>query len=224
LRGNVLKKILFFLFFCFIFSFAQETLQDSEEPADTLPSDTISIEIPEIEENIDELEELEIPETEEIEKNIDELKELEIPEIELEEDETMASLTIITTPDSATVLLNRRRLGLSPISVFELEPEEYSVMVLKEGYELFDTTITLRAGQNDTLQVNFSSEKTEESTLKSEDESENEAEAEKSEEAELTNNELSEEELAKKKKRTDMIGIIVFLSVMLAFAVRQEVQ
>jgi len=138
------------------------------------------------------------------------------------EEATMASLAITTTPDGATILVNRRVSGTTPFFADELEPREYNIMLLKEGFTLFDTTFTLSAGQNDTLSIALISENQQVQAPARTRGRDTATQAESEEEEKDKTDTLSEEELATKRRRMDRAGIIVFLSVMFVSMAMQE--
>jgi hypothetical protein len=138
------------------------------------------------------------------------------------EEATTASLAITTTPDGATILVNRRVSGTTPFFADELEPREYNIMLLKEGFTLFDTTFTLSAGQNDTLSIALISENQQVQAPARTRGRDTATQAESEEEEKDKTDTLSEEELATKRRRMDRAGIIVFLSVMFVSMAMQE--
>lgn len=126
--------------------------------------------------------------------------------------DTLGSIVIESIPDSAAVLINRKHLGLSPISATQLPPETYSIIVLKENYDIFDTTLILASGASDTLRIKLISKVKE--TVAVIDSSSKAKSTPDTEEAKV----LSPEELElqkKKKKRGTLIGVLLFT----AFAV-----
>ena len=62
-------------------------------------------------------------------------------------------LTIITTPDSATAVLNGVEVGPTPLTKSALKPGSYEVGLGREGFESRDTTLALAGGVHDTLRV-----------------------------------------------------------------------
>ena len=60
-----------------------------------------------------------------------------------------STLYITSTPDSATILINKKRVGTTPFTAYPLRPNTYSVLLLSEGYENIDTSITLANGAID---------------------------------------------------------------------------
>jgi len=91
-------------------------------------------------------------------------------------------------------------------------------MILKDGYELIDTTINLESGQNCTISVELVSENP--TASKSADKKTAFFGKSKTKTAEKDGEES--DDLEKKKKRADRIGIIVFLSVMVLLLGVQE--
>jgi len=203
-----LKKILIFLLCCIVFSFA-------EDLSDTVPHivyedtpDTIVVAEEEAEEEAEAIEE-ETIEEETIEEAIEE-------EAETIDPNSPATLTISTTPPNASILINRRRVGNSPFTVRELNPnEQYGIMILRDGFELFDTTVTLSGGANDTLSIILRPENS--AVIVS-------SEAENIESAEVADDtvQTADEDIGAKKKKTDRIGIIIFLSIMFLMIGMQE--
>jgi len=125
-----------------------------------------------------------------------------------------SSISIITKPDSALVLINRKKAGSSPFTASPLKPDEYNVMILKDGYELIDTTINLESGQSDTISVELVLENL--TPSKSANKKSTVFGKSKTKDGEES------DDLEKKKKKADRIGIIVFLSVMLLLLGVQE--
>jgi len=203
-----LKKILVFLLLGIVFSFAQEisdTIQVEEMDSIVTDSAIVSDKITETEviENADEVELAELTEdgTAEI-----------IPD-------TIAKLTITTTPDNASILINRKRVGNSPFTANELAPEEYKIMILKEGFELFDTTITLVGGKAEKLSITLVSEKAEKNVVENTSDS---AKISDTDSITTDTTAVSSDDTAKRKKKVDRIGIIVFLTIMFALVFAQE--
>jgi len=64
-----------------------------------------------------------------------------------------ASLTVVTSPDSALLFINRKKIEKTPFTISPLRPDTYTVMLLKAGFSQFDTTITLESGSSDTLKI-----------------------------------------------------------------------
>ena len=194
-----MKKIVVFLLLCVVFSFA-------EDLADTIPPAESEINSYEISENAEELEEIET--------------EIEVMEVVEEIDENRpTTLTISTTPDNASILINRRRVGNSPFTLADISPEKHNIMILKDGFELFDTTITIKSGVSNTLSVALISESTGKAAVEAvvSDSAEEISEADAD-----TTAVVSEEDTAAKKKKMDRIGIIVFLSIMFTLIFMQE--
>ena|GEM_PF-1831526 len=131
-----------------------------------------------------------------------------------------SSISVVTKPDSALVLINRKKAGSSPFTASPLKPDEYNVMILKDGYELVDTTINLESGQNYVISVDLVSENSTPSKTKSADKKTALFSKSKSKNAEKGGEES--DDLEQKKKRADRIGIIVFLSVMVLLMGWQE--
>jgi len=129
-----------------------------------------------------------------------------------------SSISIITKPDSALVLINRKKAGSSPFTASPLKPDEYNVMILKDGYELIDTTINLESGQNYEISVELVSENS--TPSKSADKKTTSLSKSKTKNDEKDGEES--DDLEKKKKRADRIGIIVFLSIMVLLLGVQE--
>jgi hypothetical protein len=132
-----------------------------------------------------------------------------------------SSISFITEPNSASILINRKKVGVSPFTAHNLKPEEYNFMILKDGYELFDTTINLQSGQKDTLYTNLVPESTtsQKSAISQNPKTKGSNLAKsKSEKEDI----VETEETEKKKKKIDKIGIIVFLSVMVLLMGMQE--
>ena len=203
-----MKKILVFLLLGIVFSFAQEisdTIQVEEMDSIVTDSAIVSDKITETEviENADEVELAELTEdgTAEI-----------IPD-------TIAKLTITTTPDNASILINRKRVGNSPFTANELAPEEYKIMILKEGFELFDTTITLVGGKAEKLSITLVSEKAEKNVVENTSDS---AKISDTDSITTDTTAVSSDDTAKRKKKVDRIGIIVFLTIMFALVFAQE--
>ncbi|MCL1947183.1 MAG: PEGA domain-containing protein [Chitinivibrionia bacterium] len=204
------KKLFLSIIFCFAFSFAQVEQTDETATEETPVIETAAQEKTRAQENIDDISQ----------------DEAEAQESEISDAET--SLTILTKPDSATILVNRKKSGLTPFFASGLEPQEYNIMLLKDGYELFDTTINLSAGQKDTILVNLVSENQKAGNVEAKSATtsktrkttniKEEKEDKESDEQEEANAEATEE----KKKKMDRIGIIVFLSVMIILMGMQE--
>ena len=224
-----MKKIVVFLLLCFAFSFAEE-VSDTISVADTVEilnetevlNEVDTDEISENGEVYDGEESAEISE-EVVEEIIEEEEKEEVAVQEEEFDENRpTTLTVITAPENASVLINRRRVGNSPFTG-EITPDEtHAIMILRDGFELFDTTITLRAGAQYTLSVALVSENAAKAVVESEV-AQNEEEASTGSAAEIApKNEISEEDAAANKNRMNRIGIIVFLSIMLSLVFMQE--
>ena len=62
-----------------------------------------------------------------------------------------ASLMITSTPDSATILINKKRVGITPFKAYPLRPDSYDILLLKEGFANIDTTVMLNSGAQDSL-------------------------------------------------------------------------
>ena len=124
-----------------------------------------------------------------------------------------ASISFITYPDSASILINRKKAGVSPFTAQPLKPdEEYNIMVLKDGYKLFNTDIILKSGAKDTLLIDLAPENPAIQNIAVKSDISNSVEIENN----IENNIYI-------KKKTDRIGIIIFLSVMGLLVVLQEV-
>lgn len=67
------------------------------------------------------------------------------------------SVYITSTPDSATVLINKKRVGITPFEAYPLRPDTYDLLLLRDGFENMDTTITVANGAQDTLLFNLAS-------------------------------------------------------------------
>jgi len=68
----------------------------------------------------------------------------------------MAVLVIESTPDKAQVFVDDEYIGNTgpgPVVVRDLEPDEYEVMVSKDGFRSWTRTFDLRAGEQRTLQA-----------------------------------------------------------------------
>ena len=213
------KKLFLFIFFCFAISFAQK-----EHPAGVKSEESPSAEITtkETDGKITGI----LKESAAEKTHADDKTETKSDDIAQEDEitDTAASLTILTTPPSATILLNRKKSGLTPFIAAQLEPQEINIMLLKDGYELFDTTVNLQAGQKDTILINLVSENQKgeaveaKSAVSSKTQKTTNAKEKTFSDAKETSAEITEE----KKKKMDRIGIIVFLSVMLVLIGMQE--
>jgi hypothetical protein len=127
------------------------------------------------------------------------------------------SLKISSDPEGATILVNRRISGTTPFYAEEIEAGEYNIMLLKEGFALFDTTITLSTGQHLQFTKSLSPENQQAQPAQARA-AQNRNEADQADTAAT----ISDEELAQKRRRMDKIGIIVFLSVMFISMTMQE--
>ena len=70
----------------------------------------------------------------------------------------MATLIIETIPANAQVFVDDEYIGNTgpePVVVSDLEPDEYDVMVTKEGFRSWDRTIDLGSGERRTLNANL---------------------------------------------------------------------
>ena len=68
----------------------------------------------------------------------------------------MAALVIETTPSNAQVFVDDEFVGQTsqgPIVVSDLDPDEYDVMVMKDGFRSWGRTIDLRSGERRTLKA-----------------------------------------------------------------------
>lgn len=75
----------------------------------------------------------------------------------------MAALTIQTSPAGAQVFVDDELVGQTsqgPVVVPNLEPDEYEVMVTKDGYRSWDRTVDLRSGDQRTLSATLQAGKT----------------------------------------------------------------
>ncbi|MCZ0861816.1 PEGA domain-containing protein [Methanocorpusculum vombati] len=59
---------------------------------------------------------------------------------------TTAAITLDSTPSGATVSLNNELRGYTPLTIPELVPGSYSVLVSRDGYMAWQTTLTVAAG------------------------------------------------------------------------------
>jgi hypothetical protein len=61
------------------------------------------------------------------------------------------SLRVTSTPQSANIYLNGQHKGKTNRTITNLDPGSYNVKLTKEGYEDYETTATVEAGQQTTL-------------------------------------------------------------------------
>lgn len=64
-----------------------------------------------------------------------------------------ASISVVTEPEGATVLVNREEKGVSPYSFSDLSPADYTVEVVKDGYVSRNMKLKLLAGYQLNIQV-----------------------------------------------------------------------
>lgn len=133
-----------------------------------------------------------------------------------------ASFTLSSVPAGATLLLNRRISGTTPFFNGEIEAQTYNIILIKEGFELFDTTVTLLSGTSQTLSVNLVSENQQAAVRRNVAEETPASGTEDGGGEQESGKQLSEDELAERKRRMDKIGIIAFLSVMFIAIGMQE--
>lgn len=224
-----MKKILVFLLFCTVISFSQET-SDTIQIDSTVISNEISQNPDTITtENISESKDSttaaissEIPDTAQTEETDSLQDSTEILEKEQTALDTIVNLTIITNPDNASILINRKRAGNSPFTTTLQNSEEYNIMILKDGFELFDETLILSGKANDTLLIDLIPENANETVAVVADTVENIESDSTDISSDTTQTGLSDEEAAKKKKKANRIGIIAFLVVMFSVIFLQE--
>ncbi len=71
-----------------------------------------------------------------------------------------AYIVINSTPDSAIILLDRKKVGNTPFKSSPLRPGDYNFMLMRSGYNKLDTTITVTSGLLDTLNINLVAKET----------------------------------------------------------------
>lgn len=64
-----------------------------------------------------------------------------------QESNAPVSLSIATTPDSASIFVNGENVGRSPLQALNVSPGPASLRVVQEGYEQLDTTLSLTSSQ-----------------------------------------------------------------------------
>lgn len=220
---NILKKIIVLLLLNIVFSFAQEISDTIQvEKTDDLTADSAIIldETTEVTETLEK--ETNVTDTTDTIENVIKTEETDTTTTENENTEiipdSISILTIITTPDNASVLINRKRVGNSPVSAQEFVPAEYNVMILKDGFDVFDTTLTLVGGKAEELSITLVSENAEQIVVEDTNDSTEIANADSTSDTTA----VSSNDKTKKKKKVDRIGIIIFLSLMFALLFAQE--
>jgi hypothetical protein len=61
---------------------------------------------------------------------------------------TAGSLTVDSRPTGATVTINGKESGTTPVTMNDLAPGEYRVMMTMKGYRNFATTVRVVAGEH----------------------------------------------------------------------------
>ena len=78
--------------------------------------------------------------------------------IELQKTGTGGRLAIETIPEGAKVFLGKEFIGVTPLTLEQLEPDEYSVAIRSGGYKSYSETINVSAGKTAKLDVELEEE------------------------------------------------------------------
>jgi hypothetical protein len=113
-------------------------------------------------------------------------------------------LTIITEPDSSIILIDRKKVGNSPLTTSPLKPATYSIMIMKSDFIKIDTTIIVSSGQNDTLSFKLKKKVSDSATLNLD------TTQVKSDSTKVDDEIADEDEEKKKKKLALIIGAALF--------------
>lgn len=63
------------------------------------------------------------------------------------------TLTVTSEPSDAIIMLNKKKVGSTPYSSSKLKPGDVSLLLLKEGYEKQQQSLTLASGGKDSIHV-----------------------------------------------------------------------
>ncbi len=121
-----------------------------------------------------------------------------------------ATLTVTSTPDSALLFINKKKMDKTPYTATPLRPGSYSVMLLRGGYAKYDTTVELTSGEVATLNASMKSLSAGTSETQTDSLSENEKKFVKKESVENDTKQKDSGEDKKRKKIFTIIGSAIF--------------
>ena len=70
-----------------------------------------------------------------------------LPKVGIEPTGTRGSIVVKTEPTGATVYFNEKSIGTSPFKIKELPIRSYKVKIIKEGYEVWEQDVSIKAGE-----------------------------------------------------------------------------